>query len=357
MVQPPINPFDSGSRGIARRHGAWSLCFGAGICMGVLPSWRDLTRELLNATAKTSYDATQFDQLVASTGWGFDAWIQTALNALSQQDTPVAFADLVEQALYAPIREIAAQRGVEAVLGDAFQSPEHMPNKDLHAVVDLIDNLFRDCSVRPLARVLAASIDNDAEPQAVLSFNYDAILETMIKWLRVVPARDRGEPTPPAAFRRVTGPAGTASGGRGRKIPFYYLHGCVLPKPSERFGGKAHDSRDRIIAQESSYINIATTAFAWPQAIFLYHALNDGLIIVGQSLSDPNVRRWLAWAATSRSHRRPPHIWIRTRPADANEATVLEASVAHLGLRIAWLGTWAELEPALENLLALPTSA
>jgi len=355
MVYPPINPFDTGSRGIARKHGAWSLCLGAGVCMGVLPSWRDLTRELLNATGDVSYTAEQFEKLTNATGWGFDAWIQTALNSmLARGGSYGEFVDLVEHVLYEPLRTRAATHDVANLLGDAFQNPEGMARGDLHRIAMFVNSAFSTCSVRVLAGVLSEAVAVGAAPQAVLSFNYDAVLETMIRWLQIFSAQDRRDgPVPRAAFRRVTGPAGASSPGRGSKTSFYYLHGSVLPKPLKQGTRRAHDSRDRIIAHESSYINIAATAFSWPQSIFLYHAINDGLIIVGQSLSDPNVRRWLAWSAATRSHRSAPHIWLRTRPADARDASVLEASVSHLGLRIAWLQNWRELQPALANLLAL----
>src|ERR1043165_1310561 len=96
-----LDALHPGARGIAQRHGAWSLCFGAGICIGVLPSWAELARTLLNASLDAPYTPAEFQLLKEETGWNFDTWIQTALNAaMAKGRTQSEFIDLVEDILY-----------------------------------------------------------------------------------------------------------------------------------------------------------------------------------------------------------------------------------------------------------------
>lgn len=158
---------------------------------------------------------------------------------------------------------------------------------------------------------------------------------------------------------RVTG-AGSKS--VTKRIPIYHLHGNLVPSPSTddispptdgiRFGNTS--DRDAIVAPEATYTKISGSLFPWPQVTFLHYANTTKLALVGHSLSDPNLRRWLAWSAEARSsrpsRRTPMHLWLRKRPPEASDAELLEQSVHHMGIRIAWLDSWADLEHGLRNL-------
>ena len=80
-------------------------------------------------------------------------------------------------------------------------------------------------------------------------------------------------------------------------------------------------------------------------------------------MSDTNIRRWMsavevdtkayhaAMGNTSRAN--PEHIWIRPQPADTLSQDIVLVSMAHLGVRPAWIGSWPELEEGLRNLAAV----
>jgi hypothetical protein len=85
---------------------------------------------------------------------------------------------------------------------------------------------------------------------------------------------------------------------------------------------------------------------------------------MGLSLSDPNVRRWLAWVQARRVHDieraggelgavSTSHYWLNVRPKNEPDAKWLEASVAHLGIRLIWLRSWAGVEEDLCSLLGV----
>ena len=93
------------------------------------------------------------------------------------------------------------------------------------------------------------------------------------------------------------------------------------------------------------------------------HAYSDAVVLIGQSLADPNMRRWLAWSASVRaaeSSRRAkrtievlPHFWFKRRPKDAQERVFFENALTHLGVRIVWLDSWGQTADVMRNLLAI----
>src|SRR5262249_42028100 len=100
---------------------------------------------------------------------------------------------------------------------------------------------------------------------------------------------------------------------------------------------------------------------------FMNYAYSDAVVLIGQSLADPNMRRWLAWSASVRaaeSSRRAkhtveslPHFWFRRRPKEAKERLFFDNSVTQLGVRIVWLDSWAQTADVMRNLLAITPPA
>jgi SIR2-like domain len=127
--------------------------------------------------------------------------------------------------------------------------------------------------------------------------------------------------------------------------------------------GRVRDSRDRLIFLEQEYLRTASTSASWPETLFLFHAQTTRMIFAGLSMSDANIRRWMsaseAELALDHGHVfsgkrvNPEHLWITRKPTDAILARIELVSMLHLGIRPAWITSWAEVEVALSNLLAL----
>jgi hypothetical protein len=359
MAFAAFDAVDPRFRGVLKGN-TWTLCVGAGICMGVMPSWAHLTREVLNATMKVSLDEASFTELVRRTGWGFDAWIQTALNAhLAAGGDADAFAAVVEEVLYRDLRAKALAKGVERSIITAFNSPHLLRKEEFEKLFPFITRM--GATAVPLARLLILAVRQHRSPRAIITFNYDTILETVIRMIEIKShSKHMGSHMfPEASFRRVTGP----SSGLGAGVPIYHIHGSVTPKASRSRRRTPHDTRDGIVGPESSYLQLAGSVFAWAQTTFLHHAQTDALVLVGHSLSDPNLRRWLAWSAgvrnadTSRLAGKPvqllPHVWFGIRPTNASEEEIMSNALTHLGVRVAWIDSWRKLSAGLSNLLAL----
>lgn len=338
---------------------AWTVCIGAGICADVLPAWSALTREVLIQALDTNIDIEQFST-IAQTGWGFDAMMQAALNGwVARGGTPETFSAVVELALYYPLLTAAGDEGVERQVVIAFTTPHLLRKDEFHEVLVFLAK--RACTAFATATALLEAVEANQGPRAVITFNYDTILETLIRMTEIDSHSRRvgRHAFPISRFARVTGPGATGA----NRTPIIHIHGCVTPRPTRRTRRHPHDTRDAIIGPESSYARMAASASTWAQTTFLHHAYSDSLVILGHSLSDPNLRRWLAWSAAVRADNASrlagspiqplPHIWFRLKAKDDMEAWFLENAVTHLGVRVVWLDAWDQAQGALRNLLAL----
>ena len=80
-------------------------------------------------------------------------------------------------------------------------------------------------------------------------------------------------------------------------------------------------------------------------------------------MTDPNMRRWLAWVQRNRLSElkqvfgtnvdTTQHFWLTKQPASEKEALWIESAVAHLGVRIVWLEEWGQVGRVLSTMLDL----
>lgn len=361
MAHSSFDARDNRFRGVLRDCG-WSLCVGAGISIGLLPSWAELSRRVLIRALSVDLKEDSFSNLVRSLGWSFDAWIQTALNGFEARGgTPLEFAPLVEEALYAPLLENARKRNLERQVVAALNTPHLLSREEFANIYRFFEDAYPQASVLPIAEVLNKGRIAGVLPHAVMTFNYDTLLETLVRMLEIREYAERigKHYHPETTYRRVTGPLLKGS----RRIPFIYLHGCVTPKTPRKLSRSPHDSREKLVGPESSYAQLVGSPANWPQTTFLSFAINGSLAIIGHSMSDPNLRRWLGWAAELRNReissrsgqsvKSLPHVWLTRRPSEPQHQVVLEKSLVHLGVRIAWIENWSEVGPALAHLLSL----
>lgn len=102
-------------------------------------------------------------------------------------------------------------------------------------------------------------------------------------------------------------------------------------------------------------------AGTWPESVFMYHANISRLLFFGLSMSDPNLRRWLALSQQQsndghvlRGGRESlPHLWMTKLPDAQATREPTWQSLTHLGVRTAWLNDWQHITDALENVIGL----
>jgi len=355
----PVGPSNPKFRGYLTAN-KWTICLGAGVSRGIAPTWLDLARQLINESFGAGFDGLTFADMVSESGWSLDAWIQIAANEFTLRGKSLdEFNELLEAKLYSNIRDKARGLGLEKYLTRVLNFPKSAPKNRILEVWDFIDTTFPDCSLLGLVRFLVDAAKVERGPQAVLTFNGDTFLETLIDlYLRrehYLGPGPHGHPT--YYFVAMSHPGGT----EGRKIPIFHCHGSIAPKYDMRH--RPRDARDRLIFQEHEYLAAASTNALWAETVFLFYAQSTKIAFVGMSMSDSNIRRWMS--ALEREKKKsvyildkgkrinPEHIWITTKPNDPIKQRISLVSQVHLGVRPAWIERWSELPAGLRNLAAV----
>jgi SIR2-like protein len=359
MPAHTFDGLDTRFRGVLKRT-SWTLCIGAGLSAEILPSWKGLTQEVLSRSMGMPLDDAEFAQIANGTGWGFDALLQAALNAwLARGETEEGFSTLLEESLYRTLLTEARRLGIERHVVAAFATPQLLRKDEFAGVLEFLKD--KATSTHALAEILLEAVHRECAPKAIITLNYDTVLETIIRMLEIQSrsASSGRHEFPPANFWRIVGPAG----GHTDAVPIIHIHGCVMPRTIRRRFRGPHDTRESVVGPEMSYSRLAGSAGGWAQTTFMNYAYSDAVVLIGQSLADPNMRRWLAWSASVRaaeSSRRAkrtievlPHFWFKRRSKDARERVFFENSVTHLGVRVVWLDSWGQTADVMRNLLAI----
>jgi hypothetical protein len=359
--QKPFNGCDAAYRGILGTS-AWCLCVGAGISVGLVPTWNELTRRVLNSALGTQLDETQFDFVIKQTKWSLDALLQAASNdLLAEGASSDEYNRLLEEALYADLLAVAKSAGVEEALVEALSNPRSLKAKALHRLYQFFQARYATSTVVQLSREVAHANQNDKGPRAVINFNADTLFHTLLDMFLINEFREQTGSTdhPQASFVKVL--RGIQPPNR-YAVPIFHCHGAVSPI-ARKSKGQRRDSREHLVFREQEYLDLAGNAYTWAQSLFLFHAQNSPMVIVGHSLADPNIRKWLAWshaiwleefsALVGSAEVTPRHIWITKSPEDRDIRKIQEISLSHLGVRVCRIDDWQDIAPTLRNLLAL----
>jgi hypothetical protein len=343
------------------KNGPWTLCLGAGICYDILPTWFDLTREVVNRTFGKSISAEEFKIIFEKSGFTLDGWIQSSYNYHKKTgNDDESFNEILENALYNSLIIKADNYGLKDPLLKLFYNPKRLKKEEVLKCCDFFESEFKNSSLLQLVEVL---LDKDLnKPSAIIIFNADTLLSALIQLFSI---RNHYLETneydfPPEEYKKVIYQFETF----GKKIPIFHIHGTIFPPFSNI--NKKLDSRHNLIFLESSYADVANTMYSWAQSTFLYYSSNSRMVFTGLSMSDTNIRRWLNWSTSSRNteiniihHKEKKlittqnNIWLRTKPSSSLECQTLEDSLLHLGTKIGWIENWEQIGIALKNLMKL----
>lgn len=90
---------------------SWTLCLGAGICIGILPNWSDLTFNIIKSTFGNEMTREEFDKFHKDTGFSLDSLMQSCYNKLISQGKSIEeFNNLLEKNLYKELLEKAEKK-------------------------------------------------------------------------------------------------------------------------------------------------------------------------------------------------------------------------------------------------------
>jgi hypothetical protein len=323
----------------------WALCVGAGTSTPAFPSWEVLVTRLVERDAVASAPVLM-TSLVRQ--FSYDALIQAAKDRLGLSEK--RFENVLTSELYSGIKNVLSksewQQFTTALssVNIGLVTPD-----DWKSFISLTRKYFHDISALPIAEIISEVIETKESPAAIMSFNAEPLLVTLIN--AFASARSKKQ-----VIDFVTH---GISNRKTNRVPYYFCHG-LLPVPVAGRKGRAH-SADKLVFSETSYLQLANSAFSWQSSVFIDVCSSKAVVFVGLSLSDPNMRRWLSWIQANKIQElkergvRPvastSHYWINNKPTTTEERDWIESSVAHLGVRLVWIHSWSEVGQALRALL------
>ncbi|HAU8300005.1 TPA: hypothetical protein I7159_21795 [Vibrio vulnificus] len=340
----------------------WTLCIGAGVSFSLVPTWYNLTKNVVNDAFGWDCNADDFDDLASKTGWSLDSLLQGASNKLDMDGKPKeTFNNLLEQYLYHDLLESVATPLLKTALKKGLSDPRVLNRQEASALLDFFETHHKQSTLNQLTEVLDQARTKERLPLSIINFNADTLLHLLLDVKNMV----RNNPDkkswnlPKSQFMKSF---------RGVQksyqnvVPIHHCHGAISPRDNGLKNNK--DARHNIVFRENEYLEIAGTATTWAQTLCLYHAQNSHFLIIGHSLSDPNIRKWLAWSHQNHikelgqflpegSSVSPRHIWINVKPQDSKQQELMEISLLHIGVRVCWIESWNDVEKCLNNLLAL----
>jgi hypothetical protein len=327
-----------------------------------MPNWQELTRRVVNTANGLSLSDAAFGELLRTSGWNLDAWIQEALNRhLSDGKSLEEFAEKLRELLYQDILDAAQKDGVRAEIATALNNPQRITKRKFDSVAAFLHAKFSDTTVYKLADILT-DVDINVLPSAVLNFNADTFFEAISAILRkkkTLTATGKWE-DPPQIYSRIV----RSSDGVSTRVPIYHLHGCLQPVSPDK--DKWSETPGAVVLPENSYTSIAGRMFTWAQSVFLYHAQAGNLCFVGLSMTDTNIRRWLSWtfegyqtdlrAGASPKELSGRHLWLAAKPALRTKdprTKLYPYAMRHLGVQVCWLSSWSQCDRVFKRLLGL----
>lgn len=349
----PFTQLKSTLRAAANGHG-WALCIGAGSSAPMFPSWATLVRSLV----ERKVGAASANAVGQELGFSPDAVIQAARDQFACTDAE--FASILSEELYGPLRKECKSKEWQALVR-AFSAaePKFASRSDWETLVAVAQR-YPSLTALPLARLLVGLIDDGARPAAVLSFNAEPLLFSLVLAISTLSDIDakRAHRNQVAQRRPLSKVTSTLTVPSLARIPYFFCHGELAPP-----GGRSVRSPDKLVFSEGEYLQLAGAQFSWQGAVFTDAALFHRIVFVGVSLSDPNMRRWLSAVHAIRSRdvqlkagkalEITQHYWLRKRSGNSEVDRWTESCVAHLGVRVVWLGDWGEIEPALRCMLGM----
>lgn len=336
----------------------WILCLGAGICNGVLPDWNELTLRLVNSTFNTSWTKEEFNENTNAVGFSLDSWIQGCFNKFKSEGKSLEeFNKLLENCLYSDLLLLAEKFDLKDELVLMFESPKKIKQQKVYELCDFFEKNYGNKTLLQIVRALLKCEVNSKLPSAIITFNADSLLHSLLVIFKIKYESDRiGKyHFPKEDFRKVTRTFQSWSD----CIPIFHLHGSISPATQSGITGR--DSRDSLIFLESSYNEVASSMHSWAQSTFLYSSTNSKLIFLGLSMSDPNIRRWLSW--TNQLYLRElnnvtggkgislPHLWIKTKSKNDEIQKFLDISLRHMGVKIGLIPSYDTIEETLKKIM------
>ncbi|REC53636.1 hypothetical protein DRF62_12640, partial [Chryseobacterium piscium] len=240
----------------------FSLLLGAGVSSSAgMPTWANLLNSLF-----VSYLSNEFDKSKSVTNDEVKE-IVNRLNNIDQQSALMA-------ARYLRKGLSKQQINDETFIKTITKSLYELRDKNKREDSDLINAVSNICMPR----------QNGARVKSLITYNFDDLLE---KNLTVKSIK----------FHSIYTENENAN---TEELPIYHVHG-FLPENRDKY-----DSLDKttLVFSEEGYHHIYSDPFHWSNLIQLYNLKENNCLMIGLSMTDPNLRRLLDISAKNSEYNR-----------------------------------------------------
>ena len=122
----------------------WTLCVGAGISFGIVPTWEELTHKVYQRCIN-DISLDEFRKMRTALGWSLDCVLQMCRNHVQLNDTlKVDFHEVLEQVIYSDILLKAESAGLKQDLIKAFNTPYTMRHERIFALCEFFEKYYAD---------------------------------------------------------------------------------------------------------------------------------------------------------------------------------------------------------------------
>lgn len=327
----------------------WTLCVGAGISTPVFPTWKELVRNII-LDIYPNISKKAIEEILAHNN--LDTLIQAAYNLKDNNDK---FEDYLSQKLYDNLLNLIDIKDRDRFC-KIFTSPHANAylDSDWKFFIRYRDILLKSTTAYELAKLISEIGHTSIRPNAILSFNAEPLLFTLINSFTREKSLSLGKKTA-EIVDIVTSSITSCS---KDKIPFCFCHGALLSWVATK-KDKRYDVDSKLVFLENQYLHMSNNSFSWQSTTFLNYCVNPAMVFIGVSLSDPNMRKWLSWVQLERSADinqkvdSTKHFWITKEPDNKETMDWMEASVYHLGVRIIWIKQWDQTTKVLKKMFGI----
>lgn len=320
----------------------WALCIGAGCSLPVFPSWQSLSESIARAYS--------FDLSINNKCKHYlspDILIQSTYERAGRPDD---YADVLSEMLYENLFEGLKKDDKQLVIKCLTSQ---MPAKAINwnRYIEIICEKGKPSSLQIAEFIVDSMIVHNRPPRSILTFNAELLMPSVINAFAHIKYNQNFK-----ILDYITEPISARYQGR---IPFFFCHGLVPVPGSDKTAQKNFNAKDKLVFSENEYLQLANNSYSWQASSFMSTLTNSTVYFVGLSFTDPNIRRWLSWLHRSRieaihrmdetANESTAHYWIEKEPRTENERRWIEASVAHLGIRLLWVSDYTEIVDVLKK--------
>jgi hypothetical protein len=351
-----INTLDSKHKGMLSPGWDWSMCIGAGVCFGILPTWGELTRRILSRIKGKNIDSKEFYEISGRIGWSLDSILQYCSNEYIEKGNSIAdFYEILQEELYSDLLKEAENQNLKEKLTEFISDPFKRKDGHILELSSFFRNTYGHTSLIKVCDFLIKSKEQNKNPIAVLNFNADVLLHSVLTLFQLEDEyKKTGKLNVTDFYYKSIHKTGDNNGGR---IPIYHLHGSIVPFENRK------EARHNLVFLESSYSDVAGSFSSWQHSIFQYYTQRTKQVFIGLSMSDLNIRRWLSWVSKIISQEikfiadqdaiPQKHLWITTQPKNDLEFEIKANGLSHLAIKTGYIPDWSDLDQALNNLFYL----